>query len=139
MHRFRVGGGVGQRHTEWMEKGGRGREERVRRKARREAGKYRIEIQEDKKERRQGGKKNKKTCEEGGLVGGTIEDGQRKRGGRGRERGTRNPGSVSRFRREGKEDGVKRQVKERKDQAYKETERAQREAFDSKGNTQKER
>ena len=72
-------------------------------------------------------------------MGGTIEDGQRKRGGRGRERGTRNPGSVSRFRREGKEDGVKRQVKERKDQAYKETERAQREAFDSKGNTQKER
>ena len=71
MHRFRVGGGVGQRHTEWREKGGRGREERVRRKARREAGKYRIEIQEDKKERQQGGKKNKKTCEEGGLVGGT--------------------------------------------------------------------
>ena len=58
----------------------------MRRKARREAGKYRIEIQEDKKERRQGGKKNKKTCEEGGLVGGTIEDGQRKRGVRGRER-----------------------------------------------------
>ena len=53
----------------------------MRRKARREAGKYRIEIQEDKKERRQGGKKNKNTCEEGVLVGGTIEDGQRKRGG----------------------------------------------------------